>query len=208
MSIDVAAVPQDRLKAAITSLNSILDTGKINVVGKKHAEKVSMFKAKVDEFVEKDQVEDLPDDVVDFFNEFMAEEEESKEEKKEPKKEEKKSTGKKTFTKKAADKTKTEEKASGKSEEKTTGKKKVKFSESKKSARRGSSESVREYSVFKAIEIGGTFAEIAQKSDDLYVEGGGLTNLDQATKLLRKAVKLFTAADLLEFDGDKISYKG
>jgi hypothetical protein len=102
-------IPADKLKVAVTALNSIIEEGKIKTVARKKSEVVAEFKAKMLGFITEEKTDDIPDAAVDFFNEFIADDDaseassaddkktdkkDSKKDKKEPKeKKEKKGTG-------------------------------------------------------------------------------------------------------------------
>ncbi len=72
------AIPNDKMKEAIASLNTFLEGKKIEVMPKAKSKgaAVASFTSAIADLMEKDLIEEVPEDVATFFNEFIVEEEE------------------------------------------------------------------------------------------------------------------------------------
>jgi len=68
------AIPNDKMKASIASLNTFLETKKIEQMpkAKSKGEAVALFGAAINDLLEKDMAEEIPEDVASFFNDHIA----------------------------------------------------------------------------------------------------------------------------------------
>jgi len=124
-NVDLSAIDAKVLKATVNDLNKILGAkGKIKLVGAKKVDICNAFKAKVEEYIDNDTTDDLPESVVDFYNNNFAEEEQEQEE---PQAKGKgkgggKAAAEKTTTRRGKGSTKTTGKGTGRGSSKPAGK--------------------------------------------------------------------------------------